>query len=384
MNINDLIQRNNELSILNTIAKYLNQETILTNALDYTLKEVVKLFELETGWIWLMDQKNQTYLASSYNLPPVFIDNENLLAGSCWCIKQYLNNDLNAPSNINEIECTRLQNLNSGTAGLKFHASVPLFTSGKKIGILNVVSQDSQQLSKQKLELLYTIGDMLSVAIERNRYLAESKKLGIVEERNRLAREIHDTIAQSLSGIILKIQSAQLLLDQNKKEKIQSTLNDVIDLSQKSLEDVRRSVLDLKPSELIDESIVKVFRQQLISIKKEQGINYTLSVKGLLPQLSKRIESSIYRIGTEALYNISAHSNAKEISFTIICEKRKIILTIEDDGIGFNPDEIIDKRFGIIGMNEQVKLLNGIFEIQSEPNKGTIIHISIPTYESKD
>ncbi len=376
----ELEQRNRELSILHAVAKILNQKNSLKEVLDSTLKEVVELFNLGTGWIWLIEEENnKTYLASSYNLPPIFSENKKLLEGNCWCIKHYLENDLGSASNIDEIKCSRLTNLKKGTLGLKYHATVPLYIEGKKTGLLNVVSSKSQKLKDKELELLYTIGDMLSIAIQRSRLFEKNRKAGIIEERNRLAREIHDTVAQGLSAISLKAQTIELLLDSNSQEQdIKDNLQKIMELSQKNLEEVRRSVMDLRVSELLKNDIIDAIKKRLKEIKEKHAIDSSFKVSGVPIHIPIRIETAIFRIIQEATQNIILHSKADNIHILLIIEKGKIKLEIKDNGTGFDIDKLPKDRYGIIGMNERINLLNGIFEIKSEPDKGTVIVISIP------
>ncbi len=212
-----LQRRNRELSILNTIAEALNRENDLDRALQTTLEQVAKLFDLQTGWIWLMEG-DTPYLAIALHLPPALIEHPELMDGEeyCHCLDTYKRGDLSGAANVNIVTCTRLKGLIGDTDGLRYHASIPLYAHGKKLGMLNVVSKDWDKLSPDDLKLLYTIGDLLSIAIERARLFSESIQFGAAEERNRLAREIHDTLAQGLTAIALQLEAADALLESGK------------------------------------------------------------------------------------------------------------------------------------------------------------------------
>src|SRR5690606_29265312 len=132
----------------------------------------------------------KTFLAAAQNLPPALADHPRRMGGTCTCLDWYRYGEMNAPQNIT---CSRLENLVVGTAGLRFHASIPLMAHGKPLGVLNVASTDWEELSEDDLQLLYTVGDLVSIAVERARLFDKSVELGAVEERNRLARELHDT-----------------------------------------------------------------------------------------------------------------------------------------------------------------------------------------------
>lgn len=377
--MHQLQQRNQELSILNAIAQGLNKAVELDKALDATLKQTVHLLNLQTGWIWLTNAENETtYIAASYNLPPVFYDKPQLLNGTCYCIDKYLKDNLENASNISEITCTRLKNLSEGTKGLRFHASVPLFGRKDKIGIMNVVSEDSQQLSESQLQLLYTIGDMLSIAIERARLFENSKRLGVAEERNRLAREIHDTLAQGLSGIVLKLETVQALFESGKIEKIDDLLSQTLDLTRNNIEEARRSVLDLRASPLEGNNIIEAIEKLVFDTINSEGIEGEFEVVGTYRKLEMRIELGLFRIAQEAIRNIIKHANANHFWLRILFKNDGIILTIEDDGKGFEANLQV-KGFGLVGITERVHLLKGKIEIDSEKGKGSAMSIEIPT-----
>src|SRR5512147_1515974 len=123
----ELQRRNRELAILKLIAEALNREVDLDRALQVALSQVVELFDLRTGWIWLLLEDNgQPYLAASQNLPPALADNPRRMEGSCYCLDTFRAGDLSGAANVNVITCTRLKWLIGGTDGLRSHASVPL------------------------------------------------------------------------------------------------------------------------------------------------------------------------------------------------------------------------------------------------------------------
>ena len=139
-------------------------------------------------------------------------------SGYCYCLDTYKRGDLEGAANVNVLTCSRLDGLVDGTDGLRYHASIPLYAQEKKLGVMNVASPGWRSLSPEDLQLLYTIGDLLSISVERAELFARSTRLGAVEERNRLAREIHDTLAQGLTATALQLESADALLDAGSRE----------------------------------------------------------------------------------------------------------------------------------------------------------------------
>ena len=152
------------------IASHLNKEFSLQAALNKALGKIVHLLNLETGWIWLVQNDNQSvYLAATHHLPPALAKHPERLSGWCYCIEKYLSNDYSEPCNVSEIICSRLKNIKTDTHDLKFHATVPLFVNGEIAGLLNLLSKESQQLNEEELSLLNTISELIGMAIQRTR-----------------------------------------------------------------------------------------------------------------------------------------------------------------------------------------------------------------------
>ncbi|GJM34334.1 MAG: hypothetical protein DHS20C18_33350 [Saprospiraceae bacterium] len=241
MNLEQLQNRNRELHILNTIAHQLNREVSLDKALSVTLKHSVELLGMQTGWIWLVHPgSNAVYLAASFNLPPIFRQHPERLSGWCYCIDKYLANNLESAANISEITCSRLKDLEEGTDGLRFHATIPLFSQTEKIGILNVVSAQSQQLSDAQLELLYTIGDLLCISIDRARRYELSHQAGVLEERQRLSQRLQDSLIQNIEKVEQHI--SELLAASGKNADLMPALQKIQKMVQQNLEATKASM----------------------------------------------------------------------------------------------------------------------------------------------
>ena len=203
-----------ELSILNTIAKELNRSIDLDQALRTALAEVARLLQLDTSWIFLFDeQTGESYLAASQNLPPALAENPERMEGNCYCLDTYSKGDLKGAANVNVVTCSRLAGLLEGTAGLQYPASIPIYAKEKKLGVLNVGSTEWCELSEEDLQLLNTIADFMSIAIERARLYEQSTEFGAVEERYRLARELHDTLGQGLAAVLLQLDTLDARID---------------------------------------------------------------------------------------------------------------------------------------------------------------------------
>ncbi len=368
----ELHQRNRELTILNTIAQALNASQAISEALQTTLAYAAELFGLETGWVWLLrEDSGVNYLAAAQNLPPALEDNPQTMAGGCYCLSTFQEGDLQGAANVNVVQCSRLKWLVEGTNGLAFHASVPLTAHGRKLGILNLASQDWRELSAADLRILRTIGDMVGIAIERAQLFDKQHELGAIRERNRLAREIHDTLAQGLTALILQLESAETLLEQPADpERIQPIIDKALALARDNLIEARRSVMDLRTAPLAGKSLAAA-----LADLAEPDVQ--LKVTGGDPLLPSSISAGLYRIAQEALTNARRHASANQIKLQLTQTPTQVTLIIEDDGVGFNPDTSPENRYGIIGLSERAHLLGGNFDLETSPGEGTRITVRI-------
>ena len=370
-----LAQRNRELTILNTIAHQLNGSAELSAALAVALEQITAHFDLQTGWIWLLDEETgKSYLAAARNLPPALEDDSRSMEGDCYCLSTFRKGDLQGAANVNAVVCSRLDGRTAGTAGLQHHASVPLYAQKKKLGMLNVVSSDWREIATEDLRLLETVGDMLGIAIERARLFDRSAELGAVEERNRLAREIHDILGQGQAAVLMQLEAMDALFEAGaKREKLRRILSRLMAMVRDNLEEVRRSVADLRAASLEGRSL----EEALEGLAADTGPKVEVEIVGTRP-LPSRVEVGLYRIAQEALANVRQHANAQRVRLELEITPAAATLRVADNGRGFAPDQLTGDRFGLVGLNERARLLGGRLDVESKPGQGTRIAAVIP------
>ncbi len=387
-----LLRENRDLAILYAIAGHLNRKIDVHEALQEVLAQVTKLLGLQTGWVWLLDEQNGPYLAAAQSLPPYLADHPQRMSGSCLCLDTFLQGDLEGASNIDVLRCSRLKNAerenDPSSLGLLFHSSVPIYAGDMPIGVLNVASEDWRELAAEELQLLHIIGDQIGLAIQRARISAEhtqaATRLATIEERNRLAREIHDTLAQGMTAITLQLETADALAGSN-PERAHEAIRRALNLARKNLEEARRSVVDLRAASLQDRTLPEAL-EALIHETAHEGIeiDYHYEPANEFPILSSKLEAGVYRIAQEALANVYKHAQAKHIALSLYIEDGNLCLYVQDDGCGFLPDAETQTthtsvgHFGLTGMSERVKLLGGTLCISSEPGAGTCVAACIP------
>jgi len=396
-----LLRENRDLAVVYAIAGHLNRKIDVHEALQEVLAQVTKLLGMQTGWVWLLDEGDRPYLAAAQSLPPYLADHPRRMTGSCLCLDTFLQGDLEGAANIDVLRCSRLKNAerenDPSSLGLRFHSSVPIYAGDTPIGVLNVASEDWRELAIEELQLLHIIGDQIGLAIQRARISAEhtqaATRLATIEERNRLAREIHDTLAQGMAAITLQLETADALASSN-PERAQDAIRRALGLARKNLEEARRSVVDLRAASLQDRTLPEAL-EALTQETAQEGIeiDYHYVPANEFPLLSPRLEAGVYRIAQEALSNAYKHAQAKHILLSLIIENDELCLYVQDDGCGFLPDEVTQvtnsltsarvEHFGLTGMSERVKLLGGTLCISSEPGAGTCVAACLPLDEGR-
>jgi two-component system, NarL family, sensor kinase len=372
-----------DLGILNQLAQALSHSLDLGQVLHTALDKVAELLQLETGWVWLLDETGASRLAATRNLPPGLVQHPALMEGSCYCLKTYEAGDLRGAANVNVVWCSRLEKLVEGANELQCHASIPLYADDRKLGILNVASRDWRQLSDDELDLLYTVGALVSLAVERTRLVARSAQLAALEERNRLAREIHDTLAQSLAAIAMQLETADALAERGgepaSNDRLAGAVRHALTLTRSTLEEARRSVLDLRAAPLEGRTLVDALRAIVDEFQGDDGRGLRVEVacddSGALPAA---IEIGLYRIAREALTNVVRHAKARRAAILLERTDGSVRMRIADDGIGFEPSRVTPGRFGLVGATERARLLGGALRVESGPGSGTTVDVEVP------
>ena len=226
--------------------------------------------------------------------------------------------------------------------------------------------------------VIQSLGDQIAVAIENARLYDQSKELAVLEERNRLARELHDSVTQSLYSLVLFTESWRRMVKSEGTERIEEYLNRIGEISQQSLKEMRLLILELRPPMLEQEGLVGALKKRLDAVEKRVGVNARVVMEDFI-ELPPFVEEELYRIAQEALNNSLKHAKATKEDVRIFVENKTIILEVSDDGIGFDPSAI-DQRggMGLVNMGERARHIGGALTIQSTPGKGTIVRVSVP------
>lgn len=275
---------------------------------------------------------------------------------------------------------------------------VPLMVKEQVLGsVVFSVKPNTPPFTERDLSLIVAIAGQLSIAIEnaslyqevQEREAMRGKLLHQIvdaqeKERQRIARELHDSTGQSLTALGLGLAAANENLYRN-TDMAAWQLQELRTLNSQTLQDVHNLVADLRPSLLDNLGLVSALRSQVLAFKKRTGIQAHFAHTGEKRRNDPTIELTIYRIAQEALTNIAKHAKAREVVVRLISRPDRLCLRIRDNGCGFDPQQVLDssqkrrESWGLLGMQERVSLIGGHFFIRSKEDVGTIIQICIPS-----
>ena len=251
---------------------------------------------------------------------------------------------------------------------------VPIVARGEVIGALYLTEKDGG-FSAEDEKLIALLAAHAAIAIENARLHERSRELSIVEERNRLARELHDNVTQRLFGVALAAESASTLLARD-REAAAAELARVGELARGAMEELRAVVFELRPGSLEAEGLATVLRKHVDVLRRVSGRRIDLRV-GELPRLASGPATQVLRIAQEALGNALRHAEAQHIDVALENGSGRLVLCVADDGRGFDPGAARGKRLGLTSMHERATELGGTLRVTSS-EEGTTVRLEVP------
>jgi signal transduction histidine kinase len=252
---------------------------------------------------------------------------------------------------------------------------VPIVARGEVIGALYLTEKDDG-FSAADEKLIALLAAHAAIAIENARLHERSRELSIVEERNRLARELHDNVTQRLFGVALAAESASTLLDRD-KDAVAAELARVGELARGAMEELRAVVFELRPGSLEAEGLATVLRKHVDVLRRVSGRAIELHVNDA-PRLPSGPAAQVFRIAQEALGNALRHAEAEHIRVKLENGSGRLVLSVADDGCGFDPAAVRGRRLGLTSMEERATELGGTLSVSSSET-GTTVRLEVPS-----
>lgn len=258
-------------------------------------------------------------------------------------------------------------------SGVHSHLCVPLKIKDKVIGVMSAASDQVDAFDKGDETILQILSNQVSIAIENAGLYEQARHLAVLDERQRLARELHDSVTQSLYGISLYAQAATGNINADQIEQAGAYLEDIQNTAQESLADMRLLIYELRQPVLDKEGLVAALQHRLISVEDRARIKSSVQ-SNLTGRLPAEVEECLYQLAREALNNIIKHARARNVSIRIQQGPASVLMEISDDGVGFEPEKAQRPgSLGLVNMQELAQSRDWRLEIESSPGSGTRI-----------
>lgn len=391
----EILRRSQELATLNAVAASVSQSLDLNTVMQAALDNVVNLMAADAGGILLWDEKMTGLRYRAYRgLSPEFVAGvAGLRPGEGIAGRVAASGE---PIVVDDIALDeRVTRQVVRESGLHSFASIPLKAKEQIVGVMNVARRDLRPFDERDVQLLLAIGHQVGVAVENARLWEELKEkerarsellqkviTAQEEERQRIARELHDEMAQGLTALIMGLGR----LEQTVPDMPVATaglVDSVKAFASRALNDTRRLILDLRPPVLDDLGLIPAVRMLAESRLEDRGVAVSITTDGMDDNLPAHLKVTIFRVLQEAINNCARHSQAKNVRIWMRVAGGRLRASVEDDGVGFDLAGTLrgvegKAAVGILGMKERASLLGGELEIRSRPGAGTCVELDIP------
>ena len=379
-------ERTHELATLNAIAAHVSSSLNLNEIMADALERIMELTGMEHGIAYRVaggeggTANTETDAVEAHlrvmafrGLPPTFADLSDRLplrqsaagvAGQRGEPVIWTLGELPTESTVKE----RLAAL-----GVEQVIAIPLMAKGRLVGSLNLSTNQSRTYPPEQTALLKTIGQQIGVAVENAHLYEQAKQTAIAAERGRLARELHDAVTQTLFSANLIADVIPRIWKRDPKEGMQN-LEELRQLTRGALAEMRTLLLEMRPESLEKANIQSLLTQLADAFIGRVRVPVSVDIQGDC-ELTHEVKIVFYRVAQEALNNIAKHAGARQVDLHLECQPGGMILSIKDDGLGFDPSAITPENLGIAIMRERAISIGASFKIESQPGQGTSVEL---------
>ena len=254
--------------------------------------------------------------------------------------------------------------------------AAPLRVELTVIGVLDVINK-AGGFTKDDVRIINLFADQAAIVIDQAQLHQKVEQIAVMEERQRLARELHDSVTQALYSVNLYAEAARRSLSAGKKGTTLANLQNVREMTHEAMREMRLLVFELHPLILEKEGLVAALRARLAAVEGRSGLKTEIRLEGE-QRLPIAIEEELYRIAQEALNNITKHARARNVLIDLKFSDDSVSLEIKDDGMGFDPATARSSGgMGLSGIEERVQKIGGVLKIESSPDRGTRLKVSV-------
>lgn len=304
-------------------------------------------------------------------LPPVALSDEPQLRAALEQGRPCMQEDLD--------DLCDVPRRSDGTTAFQSYLTVPLVTHDRTFGVVSVaVVERDHHFEPADVEVAMAIGHSAALAVENARLYEQAQRLAISEERNRLARELHDSVTQSLFSMTLMCQALPKILERD-PQRARERIDRLNELGRGALAEMRALIFELRPAALEDEGLATALTKHANAFQSREGVMVHLTIEGER-RLPAATEEGIFRVAQEALNNIAKHAGAKQVTVRLSLTETQAELTVSDDGVGFDDaaSSMRGRTLGLTSMRERAVLLGGRCTVHSTPGEGTTVSLWAP------
>jgi PAS domain S-box-containing protein len=371
---------------LRDILAVLNSERPLQEVLDYIVEQASHSLDSKAAVIYHIkpDEPEMFAVEAAYNMPDRFMQlgdipilptepNLAILRREPYAIPDLPTRVERMANQLHELPPTIQAWLE--VIRDKFHAylSVPLVVKDEIYGALSLYYEEKRIFNEDEIGLVVSFADQAALAIENARLRAQAARSAAASERNRLARDLHDAVTQTLFSASLIAEVLPRLWDRNQAEG-KRRLQELRELTRGALAEMRTLLLELRPSALIEAETNELFRHLMEAFTGRARLPVKLTIEGDA-ELSAEIKVALYRITQEALNNIAKHAEATQVTFSLSCLSDRVEMSISDDGIGFDTCSISPESLGMGIMKERAESIGAQIYVTSQSDLGTQIRL---------
>ena len=375
-------ERTHELATLNAITSVVSRSLDLKEIMSDALERIMQVVGMESGSAYQLDEASQTLilmaqrgLSDDFARLTARLPLEVGLAGKKLDGEQPLVWNVATDYPEGDLKASILRE------GLQLIVGVPLLAKGRPVGGLIVSTRTPRSLTPEERSLLSAIGQQIGVAVENARLYEQAEQAAAISERHRLARELHDSVTQSLYSVTLYAEAAARALAEGDQTPAVEYLRELRDTAQEALREMRLLIFELRPLALEKIGLVAALRARLEAVETRSGMQTDFRAEGAdaVAHLPFTMQDELYHIVHEALNNVLKHSNAKHVWLDLNIQTTNVHVEVCDDGVGFTcASNGTAGGLGLSSMKERAQRLGGQLQIESSPGHGTGVRIDVP------
>jgi len=373
---------------LRDILAILNSNLPLPETLAHIIQQASRLLEADAAVIYHIDQEARlTTIEATFGMPEAFQQLETLPLVNTSANRATLNGQTYIVSNLQAAMIAQpldREKLDPGSRvwidvvsqHFSAYLSVPFQVKGRVYGDISLYYRSPRQFTDDEIELAVSFADQIALAVENTRLRIQVEESAASEERNRLARELHDAVTQTLFSASL-IADVLPRLWERKPELGRERLEELRELTRGALAEMRTLLLELRPASLTESSLDELLRQLTEAVIGRSRIPITLTIDGQRP-LPPEVQVAFYRIAQESLNNVVKHADASQAAIQLAYNAEQVSLSIEDDGRGFDVDRVPPSSLGLGIMRERGAKIGAELQVSSQIGRGTRVSVTWP------